>query len=113
MPFLGTREFPLAVADSGVSGSIWRARVTGGSGAPVLLLSASVNRGHASIYNHVNGALFIGYDHPGLSTSSFDAKLASGSLYELPRPIYRGPVYGIWDVAGGVAMVQDISGSVT
>lgn len=86
--------------------------MTGGSGAPVLLLSSSDGRSHASIYNHVNGALFIGFDQPGVSTSSFDVKVGSGSLYELPRPIYCGRVWGVWDVSNGVAMVHDISGSV-
>jgi hypothetical protein len=112
MGLIGTKGWPTTVIDAGSSGSIWRGRVTGGSGAGVLLLSGSEDRTHASIYNHVNAALFIGYDHPAVSTSSFDAKLVSGSYFELPRPIWRGPVYGVWDAAGGVAMVIDISGSI-
>ena len=76
-----------------------------------MLLSASDNRHHASIFNHVNASLFIGFDHPGVSVNSFDVKLGSGSYYELPRPIYTGQVWGIWDANGGVAMVTDMSGS--
>lgn len=113
MPFLGSKESPITVVDGEASGSIWRGRASGGSGAPVLLLSASENRIHASIYNHVNAALFIGFDHPTLSTSSFDVKITSGSYFELPRPIYTGPVYGVWDAAGGVAMLLDMSGTYT
>lgn len=112
MSILGTRAAPLSITDAPSTGSIWRGRATGGSGAPVLLLSGSEKRIHASIFNHVNASLFLGFDHPGLSTSSFDVKLISGSYYELPRPIYTGPVYGIWDAAGGVALMLDISGSV-
>lgn len=112
MPVLGTRSAPFSIIDAPVSASIWRGNATGGSGAPVLLLSASESRVHASIYNHVNASLFIGFDHPGVSTSSFDVKLVSGSYYELPRPIYQGRVWGVWDAAGGVAMMFDISDTV-
>lgn len=112
MPFLGSKDFPTTVIDAGTSGSFWRARVTGGSATAVLLLSASDTRIHASIYNHVNASLFVGFDHPGVGTGSFDVKLTSGSFYELPRPVPRGRVFGIWDASGGVAMVYDVSGSV-
>lgn len=112
MGFLGSKTTPITVIDAGSSGSIWRGRAVIGVGAPVLVLSASDGRTHASIFNHTNASLFLGYDHPGLSTSSFDVKLASGSYYELPRPVWRGPVYAISDAASSVAMMLDISGSI-
>lgn len=113
MALMGTRDTPVVVLDATSSGSIWRGRATGGNGAGVLLLSASEHRVHASIFNHSNAALFIGYDHPAVSSMSFDAKLVSGSYFELPRPIWQGAVYGVWDAAGSVAMMLDISGSQT
>lgn len=112
MPILGSKDYPITVIDGEATGSIWRGRVTGGSGTPVLLLSGSETRQHASIFNHVNASLFIGFDLPEVSVTLFDVKLPSGSYYELPRPIYIGKVWGIWDAAGGVAMVFDMSGSV-
>jgi hypothetical protein len=111
MGFQGSRDFPSVVVDVASTGSIWRGRVTGGVGTPVLLLSASEFRTQASIYNHCNVSLFVGYDYPGVSTGSFDVKLSSGSYFEIPRPIWLGRVWGVWDAAGGVAMVLDVSGS--
>lgn len=112
MPFLGSKGFPLTIADQQTSGSEWRARITGGSGAAVLLLSASEGRVHASIFNHVNASLFIAFDNPAVTVNNFDVKLTSGSYYEVPRPITKGRVWGIWDAANCVAMVYDVSGSI-
>lgn len=111
MPILGSKEFPITVVDAEASGSIWRGRVSGGSGASVLLLSSSESRVHASIFNHSNASLFIGFDHPSVNVASFDVKLSSGSYFELPRPVYVGRIWGIWDASGCTAMVVDLSGS--
>jgi hypothetical protein len=113
MGFNGTQSFPTVIVDAGTSGSIWRGRAIVGTGAGTLLLSASAARMHASIYNHTNCSIFVGYDHPGVSSSSFDVKLTSGSYFELPRPIWRGSVYGVADAANAQAFMLDVSGSVS
>lgn len=112
MGFLGTKDTPMTIIDAGTSGSIWRGSAAIGTGAGVLLLSASEGRTYASIFNHSNASLFVGYDYPGVSSSSFDVKLASGSYFELPRPIWRGRVWAVADAAASVAMMLDVSGSV-
>lgn len=74
-------------------------------------MSSSQNtRSHGSVYNHANGAMFIRFGNPsGLApTGSFDIKLASGSLFELPKPTYQGEMWGTWDAAGGFAFVLEL-----
>ena len=88
----------------------WRVPV---STTPQLLLSSSQDeRARASIFNHSNGSLYIIYgSNLGLASSGssphFDAKIASGTLFELPKPIWQGQVWGAWDVAAGWAMVNE------
>jgi hypothetical protein len=83
------------------------------SPTPQLILSASQDeRGRASIFNHSNGSLYIRLgSNVGLASSgsspSFDVKIASGTLYELPKPIWQGEVWGAWDVTAGWAMVNE------
>ncbi len=111
MGVLGTKDFPLTVVDAPSSGSVWRGRVTVGA-SPTMILSSSLGRTHASVFNHSNASIFLGYDFPAVGTSLFDIKLASGSYYELPRPIWRGALWAVADVAGAVVMLLDISGSI-
>lgn len=112
MGFLGRKDLPVTVIDAGTSGSIWRGKAIVGT-SPVLLLSASEGRIHASIFNHTNASIYIGADHGTVQTGSFDVKLASGSYFELPRPIWRGAVYGVSDAANSQVFMLDISGSIS
>lgn len=89
----------------------WR---VAGSTTPQLLLSASQDeRARASIFNHSNGSLYIRLgSNLGLASSGsspfFDAKITSGTLYELPKPVWQGEVWGAWDSpAGSFAMVSE------
>ncbi len=41
------------------------------------------------------------------SAPNFDVKIASGTLYEFPKPIWNGEVWGVWDAAGGWAMINE------
>ncbi len=91
------------------SGSALHWRVLA-STSPQVLLSASLLRGHAAVYNHSTASLFLMFSStPALN--DFDVKLTSGAYYELPQPIYRGEVWGVWDVANGWAMVSSLSGT--
>jgi hypothetical protein len=97
------------VAPSG-SDIHWRVAA---SATPVLVLSASYGRGHASIFNHSVNTLHLKFgSNAGMATSGsngiFDVKLTSGSYYELPKPIWQGEVWGAWDAAGGWAMVLEV-----
>lgn len=78
-----------------------------------LILSSSQNeRGRASIFNHGVGHLYVRFGGnvaitPSGSSPNFDIKIASGSVYELPKPIWNGEVWGMWDIIGGWAMVSE------
>lgn len=110
MAFLGTNEQPMVVIDQSISGSDTHARVAASTSA-VLLLSSSEGRTFGSIFNHGSAGLYIGIGRvPTLNF--FDVKLTSGSYFELQRPTWQGPVYGIWDATNGFAMINDIAGSV-
>jgi hypothetical protein len=96
------------------SGSDSHARVPAGTD-PKLLLSASLDaRAHASVYNHSAGSLYLRFGlNTGLQVSgsavSFDVKVTSGSLYELPKPVWQGEVWGMWDVpANSWVMVLEL-----
>jgi hypothetical protein len=78
-----------------------------------LILSASLSeRARASIFNHGVGQLYIRFGGnaaitPSGSSPNFDVKIASGTLYELPKPIWNGEIWGMWDVVGGWAFVNE------
>ena len=99
----------ITVSPSG-SDSHWKVAA---ATAPRLILSSSQNeRAHASIFNNSGASLYLrfGGGAPDVLsvTGSWDLKLASGSFYELPKPIWQGEVWGIWDAAGGWAMVLEL-----
>lgn len=98
------------IAPSGSDGH-WRVPV---SATPQLILSASQDeRSFASIFNHSNGSLYLRFgSSSGLRSSgsspAFDVKVLSGTLFELPKPIWQGEIWGGWDVATGWAMVLEL-----
>jgi hypothetical protein len=97
------------VSPSG-SDSHWRvpAAVTN-----TLILSASLSeRGRAAIFNHGVADMYITFGGaanitPSGATPNFDVKITSGTLYELPKPIWNGEVWGMWNAVGGWAMVSE------
>lgn len=89
------------------SGSDVHAAIANG-GSLVLLLSGSATRAHASIFNHSVNTLHIRFGQPAALPNTFDVKLTSASYYELPKPVYAGPIYGVWDAAGGFALVLEL-----
>jgi len=85
------------------------------STAPVLILSSSQDvRVHASIFNDSVASLYITFGPGGVSnlsvTGTYDVKISSASYFELPKPIYEGEVWGIWDAAGGWARILQLGG---
>lgn len=85
------------------------------STAPVLILSASQDvRTHASIFNDSVATLFITFGGGAVNSLSvsgtWDCKITSASYYELPKPVYEGEIWGIWDAAGGWAHVLQLGG---
>lgn len=73
-----------------------------------LLLDKNEARTGAHFYNHSTGAMFLRFAHSqdhSASLGTFNVKVASGSYYELPKPVYLGCVHAIWDAAVGSVMV--------
>lgn len=99
----------MVTVDWALSGSDSHARVAASTSA-VLILSASEGRTRGSVFNHGAAGLYLSA-RPEVSVNFFDVKLSSGSYFELPRPVWRGAIYGVWDVANGFAMVCDFTGS--
>lgn len=79
------------------------------AGIGVLILSASQTRAHASVFNHSNAALHLRFGGSASLPTRFDVKLTSASYYELPKPVYIGPVFGAWDAPGGFALVLELA----
>lgn len=94
-----------------VSGSDIHSRVPA-STTPQLILSASQEvRVFASIFNDSPNTLYLNYGGSAMGTGSaqqWDLKLTSGVLYELPKPIYQGEIWGAWDTAAGFARVLQL-----
>lgn len=69
-----------------------------GSTTPFLIAGATDRRG-LTMFNNTSANLFVA---PGSSASlnsgRFQFKLSPGSFYEMPSPIYTGPVFGMYDV---------------
>lgn len=101
---------PLQVSDAAYSpsGSDQHWAIANG-GAAVLILSSSVTRGHASVFNHSAATLHLRFGTVASLPIGFDVKLTSGSYFELPKPVYLGPVYGVWDASGGFALALELS----
>lgn len=109
MGFIGTSDAPSVVVDAGVSGSQWRMRIASTTSA-VLLLSGTTDRSFGSVFNHGAASVYLGFGFVP-TTSFFDVKLTSGSYFEIQKPTYRGPIYGVWDAVNGFAMVHETSGT--
>ena len=89
--------------------------VVAASLSPVLILSASQEqRTHASIFNDAAGGLSLkfggsaGMANSGSSAGIYDVRLTSGTYFELPKPIWEGEVWGVWDTVGGFARVLQL-----
>lgn len=93
-----------------VSGSMAEYRVPASTNS-VLILSASLHRRSATIFNAGNGNLHLRYAPTVDLSASFGmyhVKLTSGSYYEVPIA-YQGRINGIWDNSAGFAFVVDFS----
>jgi len=94
------------------SGSDSHWRVPAAVTTQLILSSSQSERSRASIFNHSAASLYVRFGGNDTMTSSgsfpnFDVKIASGTLYELPKPIWNGEMWGIWDATGGWAMVNE------
>jgi hypothetical protein len=71
-------------------------------------MSSSLSRGHGSVFNHSAATLHLRFGVAASLPTGFDVKLTSGSYFELPKPVYMGPIFGVWDASGGFALVLEL-----
>jgi len=74
--------------------------------ASVTILAANANRKEALIFNNSTANLFLAFTGTA-SATAFTVKLAAGTAYALPAPLYKGVIAGIWDAANGTAQVTE------
>ncbi len=72
----------------------------------VTVLAANANRKEALIFNNSTANLFLAFTGTA-ATTAFTVKLAAGTAYALPTPLYKGVISGIWDAANGTAQVTE------
>jgi hypothetical protein len=78
----------------------------------VQLLASNASRKGAMFFNDTANANSVIYLKLGTTatTSSFTVKIANGSYYELPSPIYTGQIDAIWStVANGNVRITELS----
>lgn len=78
------------------------------SASSVTLLAANTSRRGATIFNDSTAVLYVKFGTTA-STSSFTYKVAAGGTLELPVPIYRGRIDGIWSAANGNARITEMT----
>lgn len=74
------------------------------------LLAANANRIGVTIHNSDANALFVKYGATATTTTSYTVKIASDGYWEMPNPIYRGILDGIWAADGsGSAQITELT----
>ncbi len=73
------------------------------------LLAANVLRKGVTIYNKSDGEVYVKHG-TAATDESFKVKIPVDGYYEMPSPLYRGVIHGIWASAtdGGVAITESI-----
>jgi hypothetical protein len=76
----------------------------------ITILAANANRIGATIFNNDTGPLYIKFGATATATTSCTAVIAAGGYYEVPAPVYRGIIDGIWTTSGsGSANVTELT----
>lgn len=98
---LNTKQVAGAQPSSGTKSSV------AGAVSSTTLLAANSNRKAAKFYNDSTSYAYLDETGGTASSSSFTIKMAPGSFYELPQPVYTGLITGIWDTATGSMRVTE------
>ena len=74
------------------------------------LLAANANRIGVTIHNSDANALYVKYGATATTTTSYTVKIAADGYWEMPQPIYRGVLDGIWSADGaGSAQITELT----
>jgi hypothetical protein len=82
--------------------------VVSASLTPIQLLAANGARLGTSVFNASSGILFLAYGAV-TNTTLYFTQLPSKLLWEMPQPIFRGPIYGWWNSVNGNANIAELS----
>ncbi len=73
------------------------------------LLANNSARAGVVLYNSDANALLLKYGATA-SSSSYTYRIASAQTWEMPNPIYTGPIEGIWESDGsGSAFITELT----
>lgn len=73
------------------------------------LLANNSNRCGVILYNSDANALLVKYGTTA-SASSYTYRILTGQTWEMPNPIYTGPIDGIWESDGsGSAFITELT----
>jgi hypothetical protein len=78
------------------------------SATNVTLLAANANRIGATIFNDSTQVLYVKFGATASSTS-YTVQVAASGYYEVPAPVYRGIIDGIWASANGNARLTELT----
>ncbi len=77
------------------------------SASSVGLFAASAGAYHRFVFNDSSAILYLKYGTTA-STTSYTVQIPAGGFYEFPRPIYDGPIAGVWASANGFARTTEV-----
>lgn len=99
---LARKQIVVSTADSATLANV------AASASSVTLQAANANRVGWSVYNDSTAILYVKFGGTA-STTSYTVQVGGGSFYEMPMPIYRGVIDGIWASATGNARVTELA----
>lgn len=69
-------------------------------------LNNTLSRGLFTVFNESTSILYVMFG-PAASLTNYTVQVPAGAYYEVPQPIYRGQITGIWAAANGFAQVTE------
>ena len=78
------------------------------SATDVTLLAANTSRKGASIYNASTAILYVQEGGvASVASGGYNVAIPASGYYELPTPVYKGVLHGIWASANGYAQMKE------
>ena len=72
------------------------------------VLASTAGRKGASFFNDSTQVCYLKLGTTA-SATSYTVKMAAGSFYELPHPVYTGRIDAIWTSANGSLLVTELT----
>lgn len=91
---------------SGASDNATVTRVTS-SATSVALKAGGNGRRSLAVFNESTSILYVKHGGASASATDYTVQVAAGGYYEVPQPVFRGAVWGIWSAANGFAQVTE------